>query len=181
MHAILLLLGGSAVSCMQASCKMCSSFQLVILGVLAATIAAYAAQDGNYSDCATRFTTLEQALYETGDNEFELNRVFYPPSMRTSRFIRVNYTFLDENGEDDDCSIAYIWATGLLLFFQPPKLFTYNSLYFYYRNNNLSTLYLKLPYECRPLIRTNVTEFDSTCSCISDSNKLDILTQQVSL
>ena len=140
---------------------------------------AISATNSTYQDCPTKFSTLERALYETGDNEFELNRVFYPPSMRTSRFIRVNYTFLNEAGEDDGCSIAYIWAIGILLFFQPPKLFTYNSLYFNYPNNNLSTIYLKLPYECRPLIKINVSE--STCSCILDSRKLDVLTQQVSV
>ena len=162
-------------------------FQL-LFGIVAATIAASVSASNStsnssvFEDCATKFSTLEQALYETGDNQFELNRVFYPPSMRTSRFIRVNYTFLDENGEDDGCSIAYIWAIGILLFFQPPALFTYNSLYFTYPNNNLTTLNLKLPYECRPLIRTNVTESStgSMCSCVFDSQKLDILTQQVS-
>ena len=160
-------------------------FQL-LFSIFAATTVAISASNSTsnssvFEDCATKFSTLEQALYETGDNQFELNRVFYPPSVRTSRFIRVNYTFLDENGEDDDCSIEYIWAIGILLFFQPPSLFKYNSLYFNYPNNNLTTLYLKLPYECRPLIRTriNATESGSTCSCVLDSQKLDILTQQV--
>ena len=159
-------------------------FQL-LFSIFAATIAAVSASNSTsnssvFEDCATKFSTLEQALYETGDNQFELNRVFYPPSVRTSRFIRVNYTFLNENGEDDGCSIAYIWATGILLFFQPPAVFKYNSLYFNYPNNNLTALHLKLPYECRPLIRTTVTESGSMCSCVFDSQKLDILTQQVS-
>ncbi len=58
---------------------------------------------------------------------FELNKVFYPPSMPTSRFIQVRYTFLNEAGDDDGCTVTYIWAIGILLFFQPPRLFTYNS------------------------------------------------------
>lgn len=131
----------------------------------------------DYEDCPTRLSTLEHALYETDDNLFELNRVFYPPNMRTSRFIRVTYTFLDEMGEDDGCNVTYIWATGILLFFQPPALFTYNTLYFNYPNNNLTDIQLRLPYECRPLIDRAV---GLECSCISDSRRLHVLTQQVS-
>ena len=158
---------------------MCS-FQLWF-GIFAAIISVATATNSTYQGCPTKFSILEHALYETGDNAFELNRVFYPPSARTSRFIRVKYTFLNEVGEDDGCSIAYIWAIGILLFFQPPRLFTYNSLYFNYPNNNLTTINLKLPYECRPLININKSESDTKmCSCILDSHKLDILTQQVS-
>lgn len=130
-----------------------------------------------FADCPSRLSTLERALYETGDNVYELNQAFYPPNARTSRFIRVSFTFLDEMGEEDGCTVTYYWAIGILLFFQPPSLFTYNSLYFNYANNNLDTLYLKLPYECRPLI--SLTSNDE-CSCVVNSPQLDVLTQQVS-
>lgn len=149
--------------------------------VFAAIVASISAANSTFEDCHTDFNTLEQALYETGDNLFELNRIFYPPYQRTSRFIRVNYTFLNETGGDDGCSVAYIWAIGVLLFFQPPRLFTLNSLYFNYPNNNLTTLNLKLPYECRHLLDNSTNSTDDTCSCLNDSRKLDILTQQVSI
>ena len=136
------------------------------------------AASANYSDCPTRLSTLERALYETGDNLFQLNRIFFPPSNRPSRFIRVTYRFLDEMDDRDGllCNVTYIWAIGSFLFFQPPRVFMFNSLFFNYPNNDLTDLPLVLPSECRPLIRS---EIDGECTCTIDSRLLDVLTQQV--
>ena len=127
-----------------------------------------------YDDCDTNLSTLELALFETGNNLFELNRVFYPPSLLTTRFIKVNYTF--EGREVDTCTnVTYIWAVGAVLFLQPPTLFKINSLFFYYPNNELATLHIELPIDCIRLINGT----DGVCSCENDSHMLDILTQQV--
>ena len=126
-----------------------------------------------YSDCNSNLTILELALYETGNNLFELNRVFYPPSLLTTRFVKVNYTFANE--VDTCTNVTYIWAVGAVLFLQPPTLFKFNSLFFYYPNNELATLSLQLPIECIGLINGT----DGVCSCENDSHMLDILTQQV--
>lgn len=152
--------------------------QLCVAILLASFITSLAAATSGYGDCGTKLSTLESALYETGDNLYHLNSIFYPPSERTSRFIRVIYTFLNESGHVDGCNISYIWAIGGFLFFQPPTLFQVNSLFFNYPNNKLTTLFLKLPHECRPLIHANASH--PKCSCLHDSEKLDILTQQVS-
>ena len=131
----------------------------------------------SFSDCATQMRTLENALYETGDNIFALNHAYYPASQRTSRFIRVHFTFLDELGEKDvGCKVTYIWAVGGFLFFQPPLLFQYNSLFFNFPNNELNDVNFTLPYECRPLVLLNDS---SECSCIRREERLEILTQQV--
>jgi len=134
------------------------------------------ATESTYEDCPTNFGTLESAMYETGYNRLNLNSVFFPLNTRTSRFIRATYTFLNENGEDDGCNVTYIWAIGILLFYQPPSLFTYNTLYFNYPNNKLTSLSLQLPFECRPLIKNISGE---ECSCASSHRSLDALTQQV--
>ena len=128
----------------------------------------------NYSDCSSNFSTLEQALYQTGNNLFELNRVFYPPSFLTVTFIRVNYAFTDKL---DMCTnVTYIWAVGTVLFLQPPTLFQFNSLFFYYLSNDFDkTLSLQLPIECIELADGT----DGECSCRNDSDMLDILTRQV--
>ena len=147
-----------------------SSYTPVCLVFAAIAIIASAT---NYSDCSSKLRTLEHALYDTEDNLFELNRVFFPPSTRTSRFIRVTYKFLDELNH---CNVTYIWAIGSFLFFQPPRIFMFNSLFFNYPNNDLTDLYLTLPGECRPLIGE---ELNGKCSCTDDSKLLDILTQQV--
>ena len=133
------------------------------------------ASDENYSDCASNLATLERALYGTHPNLFELNQVFFPPSSLQSRFIRVNYTFFNNENDNNDCSVIYIWAVGEVLFLQPPTLFKFNSLYFYFPFNNLTTLYLRLPIDCISLINGT----DGVCSCMHDSRMLDVLTQQV--
>ena len=129
-----------------------------------------------YGDCDSNLSTLEQALFETGNNLFELNRIFFPPSLLPTRFIRVDYTFVNENNEVDTCAnVTHIWAVGAVLFLQPPTLFSLNSMFFYYPSNDLNTLSLQLPIECIGLIN----ETDGLCSCETESFMLDILTQQV--
>ena len=151
----------------------------MLLLLSAALLTSVAAAD-NFSDCATQMSTLENALYQSGDNIFQLNRIFYPPSMRTTRFITVTYTFLDQLGEEggDGCNVTYIWAVGGFLFFQPPSLFEFNSLFFNYPDNNLTNVDLQLPHECRPLVQLNDSD---VCSCTLNSERLEILTQQVSV
>ena len=132
----------------------------------------------NFSDCPTSLTTLEEALYRTEDNLLQLNRIFFPSSSRTSRFIRVLYSFRDNPNiiEDDNChNVSFIWAIGSYLFFQPPRVFYFTSLFFNYPNNDLTNLLLVLPSECKPLV------FDKECTCRLELRPelLDTLTQQV--
>ena len=142
---------------------------LLIVALLTSTSTA------NFSNCHNDLGTLEVALFETGSNLFELNRIFFPPSLLPTRFVRVEYSFMNPSNHQDDCNVTYIWAVGEVLFLQPPTLFKLNSLFFYYPNNNLTTLHLQLPIECIPLINGT----DGECTCRNDSHMLDILTQQV--
>ena len=160
---------------------MWSSSSFILTLEAAVFIANFAASQtdaisiSDYSDCDSNLGTLERALYETEANLFELNRIFFPPSLLPTRFVRVEYTFFDDENYNDDCKVTYIWAVGEVLFLQPPTLFKLNSLYFYFPNNELTTLSLRLPIECIPLINGT----DGVCSCMNDSHMLDILTQQV--
>lgn len=146
-----------------------------VLFLTALPLCTHAATETPFGDCASNLSTLEQALFETGNNLFELNRVFFPPSLLTTRFIHVNYTFIDEDELETCTNVTYLWAIGEVLFLQPPTLFKINSLFFYYPNNELTTVYLQLPIECIELINKT----DGECSCMNDSHMLDILTQQV--
>ena len=134
------------------------------------------ARNSSFEDCPTRLSVLETALYQTGNNLLELNEIFYPPNKQTSRFIRVEYSFQNEAGEMDNCNISYIWAIGGFLLIQPPTIFQFTSLFFNYPNNDLETLGLYLPYQCRPLINTS----SSNCKCLpGDTHMLNVMTQQV--
>lgn len=146
---------------------------LSLLLLTASASVTFAASAAEYSDCASNLNTLERALYQTERNLFELNRIFFPPSLLPTRFIRVVYTFVDEDIEE--CSVTYIWAVGGVIFLQPPALFTLNSLYFNYLNNKLITLNLQLPVQCIALINGT----DGVCSCVNGHEMLDVLTQQV--
>lgn len=161
--------------------RILSAMAGLVLLISAVLLSFPAATDADtLDDCASQMSTLENALYETGDNIFQLNRIFFPPNTRTSRFARVTYVFLNEMGDEDDCNVTYVWAIGGFNFFQPPTLFMFNSLFFNYPNNDLTELKLELPVECRPLVQED-NESIATCSCVHDSERLEILTQQVSM
>ena len=64
-------------------------FHFVMVCTLLA-ITSKSAVAASYEDCATNIVTLQDALYDKdGYNSFQLEEVFYPPSVPTSRFIRV--------------------------------------------------------------------------------------------
>ena len=140
----------------------------------------------SYEDCAKKRNILLNALFETDGNLFELDRVFFPTRIPTSRYIRVKYTFLDSDDIDLDegnCSVTYIWAVGGFLFIQPPKVFQFTSLLFSTPANDLESLNLTLPSECRPLVMNET----NNCTCLKknkndngkNDNALVRLTQQV--
>ena len=132
----------------------------------------------SYEDCATNIATLQNAIFdEDGYNSYQLDLVFFPASSTSSRFIRVVYSFFNENNELDGCNVTYVWSIGEVLLAQPPAIFKFLSLYFNYPNNDLEFLYIRLPYECRGLVNTSS---DDECSCGDESSDiLEAVTQQV--
>ena len=128
--------------------------------------------------CATKWEALESSLYKTGNNFVELHRSFFPPGTRPTRFIRITFIFLDENGVDNGCNASYIWSLGEILFFQPPSVYKFSALFFNYPNNNLTDMVLELPNECRPLIGAD--EYTSECSCVQTSKRFMFLMTLVS-
>ena len=134
--------------------------------------------NSSYEDCSTNFLTLQNALYDDeGLNTFKLSRVFQPPGSQALQFIKLTYSFFNESNQLDGCNVTYVWAIEKIVFFQPPKLFRFTSLQFYFPDNDVKDLYIQLPYECRGLVNTS----GGDCSCAdSFSLQLETLTQQVS-
>ena len=126
-----------------------------------------------YENCTTRLSVLERALYETDSNERSLNEAFFPPGQETSRYIKVTYKFLT----DDGCEVSYIWSIGGFLLIQPPSVFRFTSLFFSVPANDLTEVNLSLPSQCRLLASEGE---DCRCNNSEESKNLDILTQQVS-
>ena len=134
-------------------------------------------RDGeSFEECASKRDVLLRALFTTGSNLNELDRVFYPAGQQPSRFIQADYYF--NNTGDDNCIVSYFWASGGFLLIQPPSIFQFTSLFFNYPANNLDKIKLTLPQECAQLI--NVTE-DGNCSCREEDSVLERLTQQVGI
>ena len=139
-----------------------------------------AASNSSYSRCPYSFLVLEKALYETEGNMVKMLSIF-SPSHKRSAFVRVRYAFKQENGAVSNCTVPYLWVEGGFLFVQPPTLFQFSSLLFYFRGIDTEIdLYLILPFECRPLI---MEDENRTCTCqeINSSLPLKMLTEQVRL
>ena len=151
-----------------------SSLCFTLLLLLLVTVS-----QAQYEDCGTKRDVLLEALFKTGTNLFKLDEIFFPPRTLTSRYIEVEYIFLNDTGVDDGtCNVKYIWAIGGFLLVQPPKIFQLTSLLFSTRANELEKLTLELPSACKELVSS---ETSSECSCAGENkHALDRLTQQVS-
>ena len=144
-------------------------------------------QAEDYEECSTRKSVLLKALYSTSDNQYELERAFAPPKPgeTTSRYIRITYSFADEDGNYGDCEVKYIWAIGGFFLIQPPHIFSLTSLLFSIPANNRSSITLKLPYHCRGLIYDdyNMSMSGDVCTCYNASDPMSepllIFTNQV--
>ena len=125
--------------------------------------------------------SLVQELYNTPGNLLNLNQVFYPPHQPTTSFVRVTYSFQNENDELDGCDVLYLWAKGGFLLIQPPSIFRFTSLLFNHGVNEKRNLNLILPNACRHLVeRNNSTTNSSECKCDAENEDLlDILTHKV--
>ena len=130
-----------------------------------------------YADCPDDLLVLQKALYGMKGNKYNLTKTFYPPRKQPTGFVRVNYYFLNETGKKDEgCVATFLWASGRFLLIQPPSVFRFTSLFFDNKVDDITSIYLTLPYECRPL----TVQPQCTCNISSDDDDLlDLLTQQV--
>lgn len=136
----------------------------------------YATTKESFEECSTKRDVLLRALYQTGNNLDELNRVFYPAEQLPAKFITVNYYF--NNTGIGNCTVSYYWATGGFLLIQPPSIFQFSSLFFWFSDNptdDSQVITLTLPEECKELISVE----DGNCSCNPNHTTLERLTQQV--
>lgn len=134
-----------------------------------------------YDNCATQKSDLLEALFKTDGNLYELDRVFTPARIQSSRYIKVTYSFFDADTDEVLCNVTLLWSVGGFLFIQPPRIFMFTSLLFSIPANTLTDLHLKLPKECINLINYNASTGECSCfdSVNGDMAKLDRLTQQV--
>ncbi len=116
-----------------------------------------------YVSCSTNFRVLEQALYDTCDNKFELIRKFYPARETVTEYAEVTYTFLGTDIPEQH----WIWTTGSFYLVQPPAVLRFTSLFIVYPENHIQKVQLYLPGECKD-------------ASTADGGMLEILTRRVS-
>ena len=127
-----------------------------------------------YENCSSQFFHLERALYSNSQNIFYLQSAFNPPERQTPGFLHVIYKFPDIEGQG--CAVTYFWSVGSIVFFLPPSVFKYSSLYFNTPAKTVANVTIELPEVCQQLVfYDNVTKH---CTC-KKSSMLSILTKNV--
>ena len=134
-------------------------------------------RDSQYADCSNNFVTLEKALFETGNNRFELISAFYPTRETISPFVNVKYNFnnfKNDEGEivENDCQ-NWIWTTSTFYLIESPDVFQFSSLLFVRLDSKIHTLTLNLPTDCFNL--TTVCDTNTT-----ETKMMELLTRRVS-
>jgi hypothetical protein len=146
-------------------------WKIMLYVTLAANTAIVHGQEfEEYTNCASNYTTLENALFNTGDNIYRLTTTFFPPHVDNPLYVTVTYTFSDMNFNE---SIQYIWSTASLYLTIEPRTIRFLSLFFcYVEDDRIVDLELELPSEC---YSTDFTENQAS----NASNFLFVLTQRV--
>lgn len=128
-----------------------------------------------YNDCSTNFTTLERALFETGNNRFHLISAFHPDAEGSSLFVNVRYNFSTPDDNETDVCQNWIWTTATFYLIQSPDVFQFTSLLFVYAETRVHNITLMLPAECAALADLCTREYNTT-----EAKMLELLTRRVS-
>ena len=97
-----------------------------------------------YGNCATCYQTFANAIVNTGDNKYELSRMFFPVDAVPP--VQVEVTYNSTSGTSN--KRVWYWLMGGFYVFQPLELFLYRSLLFSPPLGRMQSLTLKLPGQC---------------------------------
>ena len=114
---------------------------LGILMVIFIALATVTQGQSEYEDCAINYSILEEAVFKTNNNLYELTTTFYPPDKDNPLYVSVTYRFLNTNE-----SVNYHWSSASLYFTIQPNTIQYLSLFFcYVEDDRIVDLELELP------------------------------------
>ena len=147
-----------------AEVSMAATYWLMLSITLATNTAVLGQEE--YTNCTSNYTVLENAVFNTGDNIYQLTTTFFPPNVGNPLYVNVNYTFSNMNE-----SVQYIWSSASLYLTIEPRTISFLSLFFcYVEENRIVKLEIELPSQCK-----NLTENRAS----NASNFLFVLTQRV--
>ena len=97
--------------------------------------------------CSTCFGLLVTETIASDENQFKLQKTFFPPNTLPPTFVLVHYSF--SNGEIDDSeNETWIWTTSPYFLIHPPPLLQYTSLFFSHTTDPSAELFLTLNWDC---------------------------------
>ena len=141
--------------------------QMLFLCAALATTSIATDSQNTYANCSTNFTVLENALFETSDNIFQLTTTYFHPDVENPLYVDVHYNFSDSSTETQH----YIWTTSALYFIvRPPALIYLSQFYSDIHEKRQADLTLQLPADCAELANDTSSEKE---------NFLFVLTQRV--
>ena len=114
---------------------------MVVLAYFQYRVAADCKVEGE--SCHQCYQRLESYLLNTGDNKYQLRRVFYPLEVADPVFVTVTYQYIGTNTTN-----LWFWTEGIFYLLQPIEVFQFTSLFFGNPSWRSSTLNITLPSEC---------------------------------
>ena len=115
------------------------------------------------NSCEKCFNFLVNETIYRDENQYNLQKTFFPPSGPSPPFVTVHYQYVDDNGTDLSLTKVWFWSSSGYYFFDPPSVLQYTSLLFAEPAFHMGNVTLTL---------------DSGCYNASD-DYMELLTQRV--
>ena len=142
--------------------------QMLFLCAALATTSIATDSQNTYANCSTNFTVLENALFETSDNIFQMTTTYFHPNEKNPLYVDVYYNFFSNSSTEAHYILS---ASALYFIVQPPALVYLSQFYSDIREKRQADLTVHLPADCAKLANDTSSKKE---------NFLFVLTQRVS-
>ena len=103
---------------------------------------------GTNNGCSVCFNRLVYEAIRTSENQYNLQKTFYPPNKETPVYVIVKYSYIDDNGVIMTLNNTWFWTTSAYYLYQPPAVLQFTSLFFADPAFRSARLNLTLPIDC---------------------------------
>ncbi len=100
------------------------------------------------TSCTSCFNLLVYETVRSSENQYNLQRAFFPPNKEHPIYVIVKYHFKNENGEVIDTKNTWFWSRSSYYLYQPPAVLQFTSLFFAEPSSRTRRLELTLPLSC---------------------------------
>ena len=170
------------------------------LGVLTFIALSSGSVQEQYAQCFSNYSVLEQAVYETKDNRYNIIRAFYSPNTTLpSVYVTVTYvssiylhllnqlvsysyvSVLHRYVSDDNIEETWLWTRIPIYLIQPASVFQFTSLLFNHHaiSGRVQPLTVYLPGVCCDKTTVSCFSNDRPNNTHCNNRYLDVLTNEV--